>query len=166
MLKLIVKWFINSHTQLRDMAKKLQELLCMLGSKIVLDITRQNVSEVSRNSEGDIGRESGLTGIQETGRSDIDSDSNNYHNVVLDIDEAERERVDSSRMLTILQKESRSRNVSRVKRSRASVVQKARGSSVSSISGEEENVDATRSKVNGYGPNRNHMWIIFGSCKC
>ena len=143
----------------------------MLGSKIVFNIQslqdpgrrHESEVEVSKNSEGkekdhpgpNIERDSIHTEIQETGRSnfDSDSDSNNNHDDVLDIDEAEREReVDTSRMLSILQKEkSRSRNMSRVKQSRVSAGHKARDSSASSISGEEENVNATRSKVRRSG---------------
>ena len=144
----------------------------MIGSKIVLDVRALQTSSPGRphddsvviggtedidedHHQQDIRQDSDQSVVHvETRRIDLepDSDSNNNQDV-LDHDKTEIEREpDTSRMLSILQKEkSRSRRVSsrtggkpRAKKSLLSEGRAARDSSTSSMSGEEDNAEYDR----------------------
>ena len=113
MCSFVTPLFLLYHTEFRDDVKKLQELLHMLRSKIVLDMrdlqTPESQHEVNIDTEPQIRPE-----FDETRElpQDSDSDSNNNRDE-LNIDQAEQEGGDSLRMLSILQNEkSKSRSLS------------------------------------------------------
>merc|ERR1719341_398612 len=98
---------ITTEVEIINLYKKLQELLHVLRSKIILDMrdlpTPESQHEVNIDTEPQIRPEFDETRALPQD-SDSDSDSNNNHDE-LNIPQAEHEGGDNLRMLSILQNE-------------------------------------------------------------
>ena len=135
--------FLYSHTEFRDDVKKLQELLGMLQSKIILDMRDFQTPVRQHEVNNDVGQNDSQI-RPKPGNNQDDIDSN----------QAGQERgADNSRMLSILQREKSSSRVLssktcailRDKRSLMSEGQESCDRSTSSIVGErEENASIRR----------------------